>query len=80
MVLVNSTATHAELVRAVQELSREFEDYRRKLQPSSSRGYQANANTTTVRTLDPDATTTAEIADMVMTLADDLKKTGIIQR
>lgn len=74
--LLPNNPTIPQLVRHVQELGREINRIQRL--EGRADGFTTFANLTTVKTLDANSTTTAELADVLGTLIEALKDAKII--
>ena len=62
------------------DLVRELENNAAEQAQPAGTGYTTPANLTATRTFDADATSTAELADVLGTLIEDLKSKGIIEK
>lgn len=79
--LISDNASKEEIIRFCQEISRILERHAYYVDRfGSEEGYEEFANLTADRTLDADATSTAELADVLGTLVESLKNIGIISK
>lgn len=74
--ILRAGASQDEIIRVVQEYGEQL----KRLESTSVDGWAGNqSNVTTDRAFDANSTTTAELADVLGTLIDDLINAGVIK-
>lgn len=78
MVVVPSNIQYNDLVRIVQDLSRKVDELERRTSFNAEGWTGGITNLTVDRTYDADATTVAELADVLGTLIQDLLEAEVL--